>query len=141
MLPQVGAPARVGLVAPTDVLVPAGNTGLDPSQTNFFQVGRKRTHRSTPVPLKQMPTVLPLQVLRRPVCLLQALNIPTKINKGTVEIAADVQLIQEGNKVGASEATLLAKLGIKPFSYGLVIRNVRHTFLSCLSAGIFPVRA
>ena len=55
---------------------------------------------------------------------LQALNIPTKINKGTVEIAADVQLIQEGNKVGASEATLLAKLGIKPFSYGLVIRQV-----------------
>ena len=57
--------------------------------------------------------------------LLQALNIPTKINKGTVEIAADVQLIQEGNKVGASEATLLAKLGIKPFSYGLVIRQVQ----------------
>ena len=35
---QVGAPARVGLVAPSDVMVPAGNTGLDPSQTNFFQV-------------------------------------------------------------------------------------------------------
>jgi hypothetical protein len=37
---QVGAPARVGLVAPVDVTVPAGNTGLDPSQTNFFQVTR-----------------------------------------------------------------------------------------------------
>ncbi len=35
---QVGAPARVGLVAPCDVTVPAGNTGLDPSSTNFFQV-------------------------------------------------------------------------------------------------------
>lgn len=35
---QVGAPARVGLVAPVDVTVPAGNTGLDPSSTNFFQV-------------------------------------------------------------------------------------------------------
>ena len=34
----VGAPARVGLLAPVDVAVPAGNTGLDPSQTNFFQV-------------------------------------------------------------------------------------------------------
>lgn len=54
----------------------------------------------------------------------QALNIPTKINKGTVEISADVQLIVQGEKVGASEATLLAKLGIKPFSYGLVIRQV-----------------
>lgn len=35
---QVGAPARVGLVAPVDVIVPPGNTGLDPSQTSFFQV-------------------------------------------------------------------------------------------------------
>ena len=34
---KVGAPARVGLVAPNDVVVPAGNTGLDPSQTSFFQ--------------------------------------------------------------------------------------------------------
>ena len=37
---KVGAPARVGLVAPNDVMVPAGNTGLDPSQTSFFQVRR-----------------------------------------------------------------------------------------------------
>ncbi len=35
---KVGAPARVGLVAPNDVMVPLGNTGLDPSQTSFFQV-------------------------------------------------------------------------------------------------------
>lgn len=35
---QVGAPARVGLIAPIDVVVPPGNTGLDPSQTSFFQV-------------------------------------------------------------------------------------------------------
>jgi len=38
MLLQVAAPARVGLVAPIDVVVPPGNTGLDPSQTSFFQV-------------------------------------------------------------------------------------------------------
>ena len=38
LLKQVGAPARVGLVAPIDVVVPPGNTGLDPSQTSFFQV-------------------------------------------------------------------------------------------------------
>ena len=38
VLVQVGAPARVGLVAPIDVIVPPGNTGLDPSQTSFFQV-------------------------------------------------------------------------------------------------------
>ncbi|KAM0039130.1 putative ribosomal protein L10-like domain superfamily [Helianthus debilis subsp. tardiflorus] len=28
---KVGAPALVGLVAPVDVVVPPGNTGLDPS--------------------------------------------------------------------------------------------------------------
>merc|ERR1712244_96521 len=30
----------------------------------------------------------------------QALNIPTKITKGTIEIIADVKLIKEGDKVG-----------------------------------------
>lgn len=87
---KVGAPARVGLVAPVDVIVPPGNTGLDPSQTSFFQV----------------------------------LNIPTKINKGTVEIVTPVDLIKKGDKVGSSEAALLAKLNIRPFSYGLVVTHV-----------------
>ncbi|KAM0942732.1 putative ribosomal protein L10P [Dioscorea sansibarensis] len=87
---KVGAPARVGLVAPIDVIVPPGNTGLDPSQTSFFQV----------------------------------LNIPTKINKGTVEIITPVELIRKGDKVGSSEAALLSKLGIRPFSYGLIVLSV-----------------
>ena len=39
---QVGAPARVGLVAPNAVTIPAGGTGLDPSQTSFFQVRSSR---------------------------------------------------------------------------------------------------
>lgn len=46
------------------------------------------------------------------------LNIPTKINKGTVEIVAPVELVKSGEKVGSSEAALLAKLNIRPFSYG-----------------------
>ena len=66
---------------------------------------------------------------------LQALNIPTKINKGCVEIVTDVHLIKQSEKMGGSEATLLAKLGIKPFSYGLVIQKVHHapTLLKSLS--------
>ncbi|CAH9074714.1 unnamed protein product, partial [Cuscuta europaea] len=87
---KVGAPARVGLVAPCDVVVPPGSTGLDPSNTSFFQV----------------------------------LNIATKINKGTVEIITPVDLIKKGDKVGSSESALLSKLGIKPFSYGLVVEHV-----------------
>lgn len=56
---------------------------------------------------------------------LQALGIATKINKGTIEIVSDVHLIKTGDKVGASQATLLSKLGIKPFKYGLQILQVR----------------
>lgn len=85
-----GAAARVGVLAPNDVVIPAGSTGLDPSQTSFFQV----------------------------------LNIATKINKGTIEIVQDVKVCTAGEKVGASEATLLSKLGIKPFQYGLVLQSV-----------------
>jgi len=80
------AGARVGSLAPCDVFLPAGNTSLDPSQTNFMQ----------------------------------ALNIATRINKGTVEIINQVHLIKKGEKVGSSEATLLQKLDIKPFFYGLI---------------------
>lgn len=49
----------------------------------------------------------------------QVLNIPTKINRGAIEILADVEIIKEGQKVGASEVALLAKMNILPFHYGL----------------------
>lgn len=87
---KVPAAARPGLVAQCSVTIPAGPTGMDPSQTNFFQT----------------------------------LNIATKINKGSIEIIEDVIVITEGNKVGASEAILLSKMNIKPFSYGLVLLQV-----------------
>jgi len=61
----------------------------------------------------------------------QALNIATKINKGSIEIINDCTVITEGNKVGSSEAALLAKLNVKPFSYGLNIKFVYE-------GGVFP---
>jgi len=54
----------------------------------------------------------------------QALNIPTKINKGQIEIVSMVKLVKEGTKVTDSQAALLQKLNIKPFSYGLVVQSV-----------------
>ncbi|XP_060898152.1 large ribosomal subunit protein uL10 [Labrus mixtus] len=54
----------------------------------------------------------------------QALGITTKISRGTIEILSDVDLIKTGDKVGASEATLLNMLNISPFSYGLNIQQV-----------------
>lgn len=89
---KVGAPARVGAQANDDVVIKAGPTGMDPSQTSFFQ----------------------------------ALGIATKINKGSIEIVSDVVVVKNGDRVGASQATLLAKLGIKPFKYGLAILKVRR---------------
>ena len=54
----------------------------------------------------------------------QALGITMKISRGTIEILSDVQLIMTGDKVGASEATLLNMLNISPFSFGLIIQQV-----------------
>jgi large subunit ribosomal protein LP0 len=54
----------------------------------------------------------------------QALQIPTKISKGTIEILNEVHLIKTGDKVGASEAALLNMLNIQPFSYGLIVQHV-----------------
>jgi len=50
----------------------------------------------------------------------QALNIPTKINKGTIEILNNIHIVKASERVGASEATLLNMLGVSPFSYGLI---------------------
>ena len=66
----------------------------------------------------------------------QALAIPTKITKGTIEIIKDVDIIKAGDRVGMSEATLLNMLKISPFSYGLVISKVYESeyhadFFSC----------
>lgn len=87
---KVAAPARAGAVAPADVWVPAGNTGMEPGKTSFFQ----------------------------------ALGVPTKIARGTIEITTDLKLVEAGNKVGPSEATLLNMLNISPFTYGLGVLQV-----------------
>jgi large subunit ribosomal protein LP0 len=87
---KVAAPARAGAVAPGDVYIPAGNTGMEPGKTSFFQ----------------------------------ALGVPTKIARGTIEITTDLKIVEAGNKVGASEATLLNMLNISPFTYGMSITQV-----------------
>jgi len=51
----------------------------------------------------------------------QALNISTKVTKGSLEILSDVHLIQKGTRVKPGAAALLQKLGIRPFTYGLEI--------------------
>jgi len=55
---------------------------------------------------------------------LQALNIGSKITKGSIEIINDVELLKEGQKIDASQAALLQKLDITPFEYGLMPKFV-----------------
>ncbi len=87
---KVAAPARAGALAPKDVSIPAGNTGMEPGKTSFFQ----------------------------------ALGIPTKIARGTIEIVSDVQVVVAGTRVGPSEATLLNMLNISPFTYGMSVVQI-----------------
>ena len=54
----------------------------------------------------------------------QALGVPTKIARGTIEITTDLKLVEAGGKVGASESTLLNMLNISPFTYGMSIAQV-----------------
>ncbi|KAJ5911827.1 60S acidic ribosomal protein P0 [Penicillium subrubescens] len=101
---RVAAPARAGAIAPDDVWVPAGNTGMEPGKTSFFQ----------------------------------ALGVPTKIARGTIEIVSDLKLIEAGNKVGASEAALLNLLNISPFTYGMTIAQV-YDQGQCFSADVLEI--
>lgn len=51
----------------------------------------------------------------------QALGIPTKIARGTIEIVSDVKVVNGGTRVGTSEAALLNMLNISPFTYGMSV--------------------
>jgi len=87
---KVQTQVKPGVIAPTNVVIPAGPTGQDPSQTSFFQ----------------------------------ALDIPTKINRGQIEIVDDVKLINKDEKVSRSAAELLVMLDIKPFYYGIGVNFI-----------------
>jgi large subunit ribosomal protein LP0 len=90
--------AKPGLVSMCNLDIPSGPTGMDPSQTSFFQT----------------------------------LNIATKIVKGQIELISNFQILKEGEKVSASAAALLAKLGIKPFEYKMEVIMVFQ------DGGVFP---
>ena len=80
-----GSPAKVGSIAPSDVLLMPQKTTVSPNEIKKFH----------------------------------ALNIQCKIFKGAIEITGEKKLIAKGAKVGASEADILARLGIMPFEYTL----------------------
>lgn len=87
---KVQASAKAGVVAPVDVVIPAGPTSQGPEKTSFFQ----------------------------------ALNLSTKIARGTIEILAAKTVCVAGERVGLSEAKLLNMLNISPFFYGLELKQI-----------------
>jgi len=87
----------------------------------------KKRAPARPGAIAPLPVVIPAQntgLGPEKTSFFQALQIPTKISRGTIEIVNDVQLLKEGDKVGASEATLLNMLNISPFTYGLQVQQV-----------------
>jgi len=54
----------------------------------------------------------------------QALNIATKILKGSIEIINQVHLVKKGERVTTSHVALLTKLNINPFFYGFKVTDV-----------------
>jgi large subunit ribosomal protein LP0 len=109
-----------------------GNVGLVFTKHDLTDIREKITTNKVAAPAKAgaiapLDVILPAQntgLGPEKTSFFQALAIPTKITKGTIEILNDVNLIKEGDKVGASEATLLNMLKISPFTYGLAIQMV-----------------
>merc|ERR1719198_1505429 len=96
--------AKSGQVSMVNMNLPAGPTGMDPSQTSFFQ----------------------------------ALNIGTKIVKGQIELVSEFKILTLGEKVSASGAVLLGKLGIRPFEYKIEVEMV-YQDASVFSAAVLDI--
>jgi len=54
----------------------------------------------------------------------QALNIATKIVKGSIEIVSEVHLIKKGERVTMSHVAMLDKMNVRPFFYGFKVLTV-----------------
>eukprot|EP00178_Gracilaria_changii_P001959 TRINITY_DN12866_c0_g1_i1.p2 TRINITY_DN12866_c0_g1~~TRINITY_DN12866_c0_g1_i1.p2 ORF type:complete len:316 (+),score=83.36 TRINITY_DN12866_c0_g1_i1:76-1023(+) len=109
-----------------------GNVGFVFTKEDLMEVRDKILDNKVSAPARA-GAIAPLDVMLPPqntglgpekTSFFQALQIPTKISKGTIEILNEIHLIKKDDKVGASEATLLNMLGISPFTYGLIVKQV-----------------
>jgi large subunit ribosomal protein LP0 len=109
-----------------------GNVGFVFTQEDLGEIRKKLLENKRGAPAKA-GAIAPCDVKLEPqntgmgpekTSFFQALQIPTKISRGTIEILNDVHLIKVGEKVGASESALLNMLNIMPFSYGLAVQQV-----------------
>jgi len=123
------------------------NIGFVFTKEDLSFIRDKLTQNKVAAPAKAGATapcdvVLPAQVTSlgpEKTSFFQALQITTKITRGTIEIINDINLIKVGDKVGASEATLLNMLGISPFSYGLTVKQVYDSG-TCFDPSILDIK-
>ena len=85
---KVRVPAKAGDIASGDIMVAAGNTGLQPGPV-ISEFGEVR--------------------------------VPTRIESGSIWVAKDTVVAEEGDSISPKLASLLSKLGMKPMEAGLSI--------------------
>lgn len=83
------APAKAGNIAPTDIVVPQGDTAFPPGP----MLGE-----------------------------LQKIGIPAKIDKGKIVITKDKTVVEVGEKITSSVASILTRLEIYPMEVGIDLK-------------------
>ena len=125
---------HIGLNSNLEKLLPyiKGNVGLVFTKGNLNDIRKIIQESRVAAPAKAgaiapLDVIVPAQITSlgpEKTSFFQALAIPTKISKGAIEILYGIKIIKSGDKIGASEATLLNMLNISPFTYGLVIEAI-----------------
>jgi large subunit ribosomal protein LP0 len=109
-----------------------GNVGLVFTNNNLNDVRKLVLENKVPAAAKS-GTFAPQDVFVPPgptgldpgqTAFFQALNISTKIARGSIEIINEVHLIKKGDKVTSSHVSLLSKLNIHHFFYGVTVQHV-----------------
>lgn len=89
---KVPAPAKAGIIAQSDIIIPAGNTGLEASKSGLL-----------------------LGALGK-------LRIPTKVEEGAIVILKDSVIVKGGEPIKPEVVEILNKLEVKPLTIGLSIK-------------------
>jgi large subunit ribosomal protein LP0 len=123
-----------------------GNIGLIFTKSDPFEVREILKLNKIPAPAKigqlaQDDVFIPAGLTEIPpdgTSFFQALNIPTKIQKGLIEILDSIKIIEKGKIISSSEAALLKKLNIVPFSFELTIQQIFDSGI-CYSPSILDI--
>jgi len=125
---------RVGANPKLETLLPlvVGNMGFVFTNSNLSEIRKTIMDNKVPAAAKS-GSFAPTDVFIPPGAtgldpgqtgFFQALNIATKIVKGSIEIVNEVHLLKAGDKVTSSHVALLDKINIRPFFYGFKVMDV-----------------